>query len=107
MSKGEIHVGDAVNMIHTIKDQDDVVVDVSSASTLKIVFNKPDGTALLKDATLVTDGTDGKIKYKTSSATPDLNMAGNWERQGKVVIGTDTWKSDIIKFKVHANLPET
>ena len=106
MTVGEIHVGDiGTVLIHTIKDQDETVVDISSASNRQIIFNKPNGTAVVKTATLTTDGTDGKMQYTTASG--DLNLEGVYTRQGKVTFGSNVWYSDIIKFKVYKNLDES
>ena len=106
MTIGEIHVGDIGTVLnHTIKDQDDAVVDISSANERKIIFNKPDGTAVVKTGTLTTDGTDGQMYYTTASG--DLNLEGNWTRQGKVTFGSNVWYSDIVKFKVYKNLDES
>jgi len=105
MSRGEIRVGDiGTTFILTIKDQDDAVVNVSSSSVRKITFNKPDGTAVSKGADFTTDGSDGKIQYTTILS--DLNLAGEWQMQGRVIVGTNTWRTDIQKFSVFENLTE-
>ena len=99
----EIHKSDIGTTFQvTVKDEDSNVVDVSGATTKQIIFEKPDGTNLEKDASLVTDGTDGKIKYVTLSG--DLSEAGCWRMQGYVVLATGTWKTDIHEFIVHENL---
>ena len=65
MSANEIHVGDIGTVFEvTVKDGEDVV-DVSSATTRQLIFKSKDGAVLTKTAVLVTDGTDGKIKYTT------------------------------------------
>lgn len=106
MSRGEIRVGDIGTVfILTVKDQDDAVVDISGASTKQIIFREPDDTAVVKTAAFTTDGTDGKMQYTT--VADDLDQVGEWQHQGKVVIGSGTWKTDIEKFKVYSNLPES
>ena len=106
MSIGEIRVGDVgTTFIFTVKDQNDAIVDISSASNLDMIFRKPDGSAVVKDAVLTGDGTDGKMEYVT--VADDLNIPKEWQRQGLVVIGIYTWKTDIIKFMVYDNLPES
>jgi hypothetical protein len=102
MAANEIHkdmVG--VQFIVTITDNN-VVEDISSASVKQLWFKKPNGTLLTKDATYVTDGTDGKIYYTSESG--DLNDDGTWELQGYVVQGSSIWYTDIQCFKVHRNL---
>lgn len=82
----------------TIKDQDNAVIDLSSASTLQIKLTKPKGTVLTKTASLSTDGTDGKMRYATVS--DDLNEVGVWEAQAYIVIGSSQYHSTILKFHV-------
>ena len=105
MSAGEIRVGDIGTAFQdTVKDQDGVIVDISSASTLEMVFRKPDNTAVVKTASKVGDGTDGEMEYVTIA--DDLDMPREWQRQGFVAVGGGEWRTDIKKFQVYENLPE-
>ncbi len=76
--------GAVVLITLTMKDQDGAVIDISTASAKKIVFEKPDNTTVEQTADFVTTGTDGKIKFQTSST--DLTQAGLWQLQGKVTV---------------------
>lgn len=99
----EIHVGDVgTEFIATIRDELGGLVDPSLASTRQMRFKKPDGTIVTKPAALVTDGSDGKMKY--ISVTNDLDTAGSWQVQGYVEIGSGKWSSDVHRFRVYANL---
>lgn len=99
---GEIHVGDVGTVFSvTIKDEDDAVVNISSA-TVTFIFNKPDGTEIQRATVFVTDGTDGQVKYTTVSG--DLDLYGPWRLQAFVDFGSTEWYSDIYKFKVYNNL---
>ncbi len=102
MPKEEVHLNDVgTKFLVTIQDGG-TVVDVSSASALKILFQKPDGTTNEeKAASLEGAGTDGQIKYVTVSG--DMDTVGKWSIQGKVTIGTGTWYSEKASFFVHAN----
>ena len=100
-----IHVGDTPTFEATLKDEDGAIVDVSSASVMQMVFNKPDGTAVVKDAALSTDGTDGKIKYESTNT--DIDQVGHWQVQGYAKVGSDENNSDIHAFEVYPNLPRT
>lgn len=88
--------------IITLKDNNGVVFDVSGASERKIFFRKPSGTIISKDMTLVTSGTDGKVRYVTGIG--DIDEAGNWKMQVKITISGAVKRSNIYKFKVERNL---
>lgn len=99
----EIHVNNiGTRFLVTIKDGD-VVVDVSTASTLTMIFKKPDDEVIYRSATKFTNGTDGKIYYDTTNG--DLDEAGQYKLQGKVIFPNgSTYYTDIHTFHVHCNL---
>jgi hypothetical protein len=99
----ELHVGDiGTQFIFTLKDQDDAVVNISAATTLQVLFRKPSCTLLTRDATLYTDGTDGKFIYTTVSG--DFDEAGSYKIQGYVVISSNEWHTNYFTEKVHRNI---
>lgn len=99
----EIRVGDTgTKFLVTVKDENGDVKDVSTAGTLELIFQKPNGDILTKTASFDSDGTDGKIYYTTSSE--DVDKAGLWRLQSYVVIGTDEKKTNIDSFRVYPNL---
>jgi hypothetical protein len=100
----EIHTGDIGTLFKvTVKDQDSVVVDLTSATTKNLVFRKPDGTNLTKSGSFFTTGSDGVLTYTTIAA--DLALAGNWSVQAVVAFpGGGTWSSSMEEFVVHGNL---
>lgn len=96
-------VGDNITFIHTVKDSFGRVVDISSATQLKMRFNRPGTLAeFTRDAALVTDGKDGKAKYTTSTA--DLDIHGKWQRQLYLQLPTGEWSGDVHDFAVSARL---
>lgn len=99
----EIHVGDIGTIFQiTINDQSGPV-DVSNADAIQVILQLPDGGgALVKNAVLVNDGTDGIVKYTTQSG--DLSQPGTWQIQGRVTFGSNVFSTDIQKFKVYRNL---
>lgn len=105
-SEQEVHYNDIGTVFEvTIKDcvsGTSTVLDVSGATTLELVFKSPSGTSTTKTASLVTDGTDGKIKY--TSVDGDLNEVGTWRLQAKISIGGGVYRSDVGTFKVYENL---
>jgi hypothetical protein len=92
-----------VSFTATILDQSGEVVDLSSATTLDFIFQRPDGTLLVGAGGLVTDGTDGKMRYTTVSG--DLDDVGAWRYQTHIEIGSSSFYSAVSKFKVLKNLP--
>ena len=98
----EIHVNDVgTKFLVTIKD-DGVVVDISTASSITMMFKKPDDEIVNKVGTLYTDGTDGKVYYNTLAG--DLDEAGHYKLQAKVALPAGTYYTDIYSFQVHCNL---
>ena len=102
MAANEIHVNDVgTKFLVTVTDGSSAV-DISSATTKQLIIKKPSGTKLTKATAFSTDGTDGKMQYSIGS--DDLDEAGSYKLQGKVVISDGTFYTDIHTFKVHRNL---
>jgi hypothetical protein len=98
----EIHYGDiGVNFNITVMNGD-AVLNVSNANSISIIFQKPDSSDLTKTASLVTNGTDGKIKYTTVAG--DLDQIGTWQIQARVDFGASVFSTDVQKFKVYRNI---
>ena len=98
----QIHEDDiGTKLLVTVTD-DGSAVDISSASSLQILIKKPDGTLLTRTAVLDSSGSDGKMYYITVSG--DLDAAGHYKLQGKVVLSAGTFYTSISTFKVHCNL---
>ena len=98
----EIHYGDiGVNFNITVMNGT-AVLNVSNANSINIIFQKPDGSDLIKTATLVTNGTDGNIRY--TSVSGDLDQIGTWQIQARVNFGASVFSTDIQKFKVYRNI---
>jgi hypothetical protein len=98
----EIHIGD-IGTVFEVELKDCLtIVNISSATVKQIIFQKPTGEVLTKTAIFSTDGTDGKLRYIT--VANDLDLAGTWKIQAKVVLPSGTWSSNVDKFKVYSNL---
>ena len=103
MSANEIHVGDIGTVFELTIMDGPSVVDISLATLANcIILKAPDDGKLTKTGVFVTDGTDGKVKYTT--VANDLDEAGSWSIQAKIVLGTLQWYSSIENFNVHSNL---
>jgi len=98
----EIHVGDVgTRLLITIKE-DDIPVDISTATTISIYIKRPDDSILARTGTLNSDGVDGKIFYDIAAG--DLNEAGYYKLQGRVTLNTGTYYTSIYNFQAHCNL---
>lgn len=87
----------------TIQDCDTTTpVDISTSTSVEIVFKKADGSTLSVTGAFLTDGTDGKVYYDTSAG--DVDQIGYWKVQGKVNFPNGNFYSDIHKFQVFDNL---
>ena len=106
----ELFIGDTGTSIEfLIKECDDsdpdnpveVLVDVSSATTMVITFLKPDATTLVvnnPEVEFLTDGTDSVIRYLTIES--DLDVVGTWKGQLRITMLTGVWYTSKISFKV-------
>tara|TARA_R110002110_G_scaffold293063_4_gene507080 strand:+ start:326 stop:634 length:309 start_codon:yes stop_codon:yes gene_type:complete len=102
MPANEIHLNDiGTQFLLTVTDGS-TAVDISSASTKQIIIKKPSGTKITANTAFSSDGSDGKMYYTT--VTNDLDEAGSYKLQGKVIISDGTFYTDITTFKVHRNL---
>jgi hypothetical protein len=99
----EIHVQDVGTIFQaSIVDETGLPVDLSLSSLIQIWFQKPDQSVLTKTAVFATDGTNGVLNYTT--ILNDLDQPGNWKLQAFAEFGGRQVHSDIVKFKVIANL---
>ncbi len=97
------HVGDVGTAFQATVYDRGAVVDLSGYSTLEIIFRAPDGTVTTQTATLVTNGTDGKMQYVTQ-AVDDLDQAGPWRAQGYIAKADGAWHTSTLAFTVEDNL---
>lgn len=102
MTEAKIHSGDTTDFEHVIRDQNDEVVDISSATTLTLNFIKPDGTVFSRTALLVSGGLDGKMHY--TALVTDLDVQGDWARQTYVKTSVGEWTGKLFQFTVFRKL---
>jgi len=73
---------------YMVTKEDGSPENISSANTAgakKLVFMKPNGVVMIKDALFVTDGLDGLLKY-TTAATQDLTPSGIYQVQAELIM---------------------
>jgi len=101
----EIHQNDTGTRFQiTVKD-DGVPVNISGVdgSTIhQINFKKPSDTVINRNATLQDFGISGVMFYDTIAG--DLDEAGLYKLQAKVVTPSGTYFTDVYNFKVHSNI---
>jgi hypothetical protein len=101
-----IHVDDVGTSFVVTLIEDGEALDVHEATTKRIIFKKPDGTLLTKEAEFASSGdeagTDGQIECV--SASGDLDQAGVWSLQAYIAFGSSRWHSDTTQFRVMENL---
>lgn len=98
----EIHALDyGTELRVTVKDDADVVVDISSATTTEFLIRRPDGILLTVNADFYTDGTDGVLTYTTVDG--DTDIAGTYKFQAKIALG-GLFYTSWATFKVHCNV---
>lgn len=90
-----------VRLICEIKE-DDLALDISTASSMYIIIKKPDDSKLTKTGIFLTDGTDGQIYYDSISG--DFDTSGLYRVQTIVTIGSGTYHSEVKTFRVECNL---
>lgn len=98
----DLHLNDVGTIFEVTILDENVAVPVDNATVKQIIFLKPDGTKLTKNAGFVTDGTNGVIYYVGIAG--DLNVVGIWGIQG--FIDSPTWEgfTSIAYFRVKPNL---
>jgi len=97
----EIHALDyGTELRITVKD-DDVVVDISTATSTDFLIRKPDGTLLTVAADFYTDGTDGILTYTTVEG--DTDIVGLYKFQARITLG-GVFYTSWATFKAHCNV---
>jgi len=101
----EIHIGDVnTKFIVTVVDNE-IPVNLSTATVKKIRFKNPvqfGGITYVQDMAFYTNGSDGILTYTVTLS--DFTVAGLWSFQVYVEMPTGKWYSSAHGFKVTANL---
>lgn len=104
MPVNEIHQNDIGTIFEITLKDDAGVVDLTGATTLNILFKKPDeaGTIVTKPGVPDADPKLGILRYTTIAE--DLDVPGGWKVQVFLVLPGGSWSSDVGGFTVHENL---
>jgi len=101
----EIHQDDiGTRFLITVKDDGNLVniSGVGGSTIHQISFRKPSDAVINRNATLQDFGISGVMYYDTLAG--DLDEAGLYKLQAKVVVPSGTYYTDIHSFKVHSNI---
>lgn len=102
MTQAPIPLGNVgVAIIARVVDENGVVRDISTATSLKMRLRKPGGPTVTKDAAFTTNGADGRLQYITQYG--DLDASGLWQFQGEYSLG-GLKLTEIGEFQVAYNL---
>lgn len=83
MSWDDIQVDDFGWIGKLALKQKGVIVDISSYSTLRFLFQDPSGTVETKVVAFETDGTDGVLEYTIVDG--DIDQIGYWEVRAQIL----------------------
>ena len=77
-------------------------MDISSVTVKQIVLFSPRGDMLVRNASFLTDGTDGMLTYSTVRG--DILVAGEWKIQADLTNPSGSWSTDVKTFDVLPNV---
>jgi len=99
-----VQVGDSLTVTLTLLEcGTNDPVDISTQTGLEIVLLGPGSIRLAQSASLVTDGTDGKMTADFASGT--ITASGEWKVQGNVTLSAPAvYHTEVKTFPVHANI---
>ena len=106
-SKGQTHVKFSVQLVDNDNPHNIVPLDLTLNTELKIIFRKPDGTILEKDASAAAGRplTDTEIEYVDNDATGSiLDHVGKWRFTGYAKLSNSTQIKGVTRrlFRVKA-----
>jgi hypothetical protein len=91
-------------IVKIAEDQTGNTVNMSGATSIQFIFQRPDKTILTVTGSLYTDGTDGNVQYTTLAG--DLNLKGKWKLQVSYSLGSSVKMTSYTIFHVVANLSD-
>lgn len=95
-------IGTVIVIVMT--DEDDVAIDISSATTKQVWIERSDQSVVKQTAAFVSDGSDGQLTYTV--VADDLTPAGRAKVQGYVVMPSGTWHSKPSHVHINRNAGE-
>ena len=104
MASCDVHVGDTLTVTLTLLQCDTKTpLDISSQTNMDIILLGPGAVRIIKAASFVTDGTDGKMTAVVDAG--EITISGGWQVQGDVTLaGSVRFRSEVKKFDVKDNI---
>ena len=98
-----LHVGDVGTSLRVqFMESATVPLNICDATVMKIKLQPPQSETEVRDASFVTDGTDGMIECLTEA--DEINEVGAWSIQGYIETPGGKWSSQIRMITVKENL---
>ena len=98
MADTDIRLNDIGTVLRFTIVEDDIPVDISSATSQVVRFKKPDDSVISRTTLFYTSGVDGIVQYTTVNG--DMDITGIWKVMFHVTTPQGSWKSEIIEFLV-------
>ena|SRR4030065_697218 len=105
MNRPDTHVGDygfPMQIVVVDRRRNKPLTQIGTYETKQILFRSPAAVIKVVDATLLNDGSDGKIEYVFEE--DDLDEIGTWEYQVFLSGPNGVVHSDIETFEVGDNI---
>lgn len=94
----DLHLSDIGTQILITIKENNVAVDLSTATVKQFDFKKKDGTTMVKEADFYTDGSDGILEYITIAG--DIDQVGKWSVQPYLELPNWQGHTQKIDFRV-------
>lgn len=101
--KNKIQVGAVGLRLQLEVKEGTTALDISSASAMNFIIERPDSTVITKPGVFYTNGSDGILYYITVSG--DINQEGLYYAQAYLQITGYTGYTTPVSFTVYQNIP--
>lgn len=95
---------DNIQLVVYVVDEAGNAIGLRTATAKKIFLLAPDGTTIERDASFLTSGVDGALKYTTVEG--DIKEHGTYQIQAEYTISGKTQTTRLGKFRVGANIDD-
>lgn len=101
----ELQIGNIGSVIVIRVVEDESPVDISGVNGKFIRMKPPSGATVEHTAEFVTNGTDGLMRYVTTSTDLPAGSHGQWYVQGKITYASgNVFYTEVLGIKVRQNI---